>query len=996
MTKNDDQEFAGGFDDVAQGIESSVAVPVDVEAALREVLWRAARRMPDLRRRAGNAIPMSRWLSAGARSVWAKSVDEDGGWLPLWQHLDDTANVVSELVDRWLAPSVMRLLAADFAGDVEQARAALMFLAGVHDLGKATPAFAVQDSVLARFMGEAGLAVPGVGALVDRRVVPHAVAGHHLVVRWLVEQGWTKSAARAWGVVVGGHHGVPPDAEQERAARPRAVPELYGTGTWEAVQRELVEWVAARSGAAARLTAWREVTLSARFQVLATAVVIVADWIASDSELFPFYRGQPDDVQVSSERASWALTTLNLPAPWQPSPVEDVAALFAARFRLPPEAVPRPVQVAVWEAARAMPEPGLLIVEAPMGEGKTEAALAAAEVLAARWETAGVLMALPTQATSDAMFERMVSWLDTMEQDGQQVAGSITLGHGKAKLNRLFQGLMRVGRLGAIGCDNEGDGIEHALVAHTWLSGRKKALLANFAVVTIDQVLLAGLRSRHLMLRHLALAGKVVVIDEIHAYDAFMNSYLTKVLTWLGAYRVPVVALSATLPADQRRELVQAYQRGSHKVEDGDLACLHDDIGYPAVTWTHGTSVSTRAAEASGRGMRVAVETVPDGSDDLDALTTLLSDALSDGGVALIVRNTVRRVLATARHLERMFPGEVSVTHSRFIVADRARKDAELLANFGPPERTARRPERHIVVASPVVEQSLDVDFDLLVTDLAPIDLVLQRIGRLHRHQRGQNQQHRPPKLRSPRVYVTGVDFSLNPPGLEPATAHYVYDAHTLWRAAAVLRERFGGTIELPGDIAPLVQRAYGAEDVGPEEWRDAMTVAGERWRKRTARREDNARVFQVAAPGVPGRAVTGWVSAGVGEADDSAQGQGQVRDGAPSLEVLLVCHDRLGQWRTPVWLDEDDRQLPVPREGPPADDVAKVMASCQLRLPMALSTAAAEEELRRATPSAWAKSPLVYRYPVLVVDEAGWGQIAGRQVRYTPTSGLEVFDSSE
>lgn len=937
-------------------------------------------------------------LSEAARSVWAKSADEDGAWLPLWQHMDDSADVAAELFERWLAPSVVRLLAAEFGDDIDQARAAVGFLAGIHDLGKATPAFAVQDVNIAQRMREHGLYMAShKSELVDRHLAHHSVAGHHLLVRWLRDQGWSRRIARTWGVVLGGHHGVTPDSSAEKAAKPDELPELYGRGTWLHVQREFIDRMVTRTGAEAWLAKWRDIKLSAQFQVLATALVIMSDWIASNKDLLPFHAKRLPEPRSEPRRVRDALATLRLPSPWAPAPYGgDVSELFARRFSLPAGARPRPVQAAMFDVAHSMSEPGLLIAEAPMGEGKTEGALAASEVMAARFGAGGVMIALPTQATTDAMFHRVVDWLDAMGARDEQVGGSIMLGHGKARFNRVYQGLVRAGKLAEIGRDDTAVRCGHAVSAHAWLSGRKKAQLANFAIVTIDQLLFVGLRARHLMLRHLALAGKVVVIDEIHAYDAYMNSYLSTVLTWLGAYRVPVIALSATLPAQQRRELIEAYERGRDGSGHDHLDRLDGDIGYPALTWTEGNAISTRVVEPSGRRTSVAVEALTNGADDLDELSALLRDLLSDGGCALVVRNTVRRVLATAEQLEREFPGEITVAHSRFIAADRMGKDTELLDMFGAPDRAKTRPRRAILVASQVVEQSLDVDFDVLVTDLAPMDLVLQRTGRLHRHERGRDQSGRPPKLRSARVYVAGADFSANPPELESSAARYVYGEHTLFRSAAVLRGRFGSVIELPDDIALLVQEAYGPHEIGPESWRDTMAAAREKWQRRVADREDKARDFQIMAPGNAGEPITGWMSAAIGEADDEAQGQGQVRDGAPSLEAILLCEGADGEWRTPAWLPEGRGGLTIPRDETPSVELAEIMASCVLRLPLAFSNADAETALWDATPPAWELSPLIYRQPVLIVDDDGWGRINERPVRYTVEKGLEVFDSDE
>lgn len=946
---------------------------------------------------------MSGGLGEPARAVWAKSLDENGRWLPLWQHMDDAAGVAAHLFHRWLAPQAVRVLSADFGGDAAAARAAVSMLAGMHDLGKATPAFAVQDTVLADRMRRRGLYLPTTKAeLPDRQLCHHSLAGHHLLVAWLVYQGWSKPVARAWGVVLAGHHGVPPDGQQELHARPVEVPHLYGTGAWDIAREQLAARVSARTGADSRLSHWSTLQLSQQFQVLATAIVIVSDWIASNADAFPFYREELPEPRDTSERVSTALARLRLPGPWHAGPVpESAAEIFRTRFRLPPSASLRPVQEVVLEIVREASRPGIVVIEAPMGEGKTEAALGAAEILAARTGAGGLLVALPTQATTDAMFSRVLAWLDRLGEHGQAVAASITLSHGKARFNPLFRGLFTGGALRDVGLDeDDGDGRSpqrrHSVVAHSWLSGRKKAQLASFSVATIDQLLFTGLKARHVMLRHLALAGKVVIIDEIHAYDAYMNSYLTKVLTWLGAYRVPVVALSATLPRQRRRQLVAAYQAGWARAADvalhrEELAATEEPAAYPVLTWTDGGRAYQRAAAPSGRCTRVRLDWLP---DEPDRLLAVLRSALIEGGTAVVIRNTVRRVLATAAQLEQAFPGEVSIAHSRFIAADRLRNDAVLLDRFGPPGRAAARPRRHIVVASQVVEQSLDVDFDLLVTDLAPIDLVLQRVGRLHRHERGEGQRDRPEGVRVPRAYIAGTDFGTSPPGLERTAERYVYSRYPLLRAAAVLLPRLGRTLDLPADIAPLVQAAYADEEVGPTEWQEDIRVARDSWMHATARREDKARQFQIAAPAQPGKPLVGWLAADVGEADDTGQGQGQVRDGAPSLEALLVQESPDGRWHTPGWLDETQANLDVPRETAPADDLAEVLASCTLRLPLEFSNAESEEELWRSTPSAWEASSLIYRLPVLVMDDHGSGSLRGTPIRYTAARGLEVLDS--
>ncbi|QEU90554.1 CRISPR-associated helicase Cas3' [Streptomyces kanamyceticus] len=914
----------------------------------------------------------------------------------------DSAAVAGLLWDRWLPEAVRRLVAEVLPEGLADARRLVVWLAGVHDIGKATPAFACQVEGLAEPMRRAGLAMRSERELrPERRLAPHALAGQALLQEWLEqEHGWPGRATAQFAVVLGGHHGAPPEDAQiyDLACHPGLLRTPGGSAAlWRRVQVELLDMCAQEFGVRHRLADWRAVKLPQPVQVLLSALVIVADWIASNRDLFPYFpeaAGQGQDERVA---AAWR--GLALPEPWRPvAPDGSAAELFAARFDLPDGAAPRPVQEAAVQVAREMATPGLLVIEAPMGEGKTEAALAAAEILAARAGAGGVFFALPTMATGNAMFPRLLNWLDQLPTlEGKRL--SVQLVHSKAALNKDFEVLMRASRQHIAAIDAEaGQELPRPgasrrlapaeLVAHEWLRGRKKAMLASFTVGTVDQLLFAGLKSRHLALRHLALAGKVVVIDEAHAYDTYMNSYLDRVLSWLGAYRVPVVVLSATLPAGRRRALAEAYAG----VAAGAYEVVEKAQEYPLVTAVApGQEPLLVRPEASGRTSTVCVEPLV---DRLEVLADRLEDELVDGGCVLVVRNTVNRVLETARVLrERFGEDAVTVAHARFVDVDRAAKDQDLLDRFGPDPTL--RPRRHIVVASQVAEQSLDVDFDLLVTDLAPVDLVLQRMGRLHRHRRGS----RPERLRTPRCLVTGVDWSTGPP--DPVRgSQLVYGRHALLRSLAVLQPHLEGEVgpvRLPQDISPLVQDAYGDGPVGPRGWGEVMEEARTQHERQQDLKEQRAGAFRLGAQAKAGRALTGWVAGGAGDADDTRAGRAQVRDSQESLEVLLVQQHADGSLTTPEWIGEGRGALPLPLDAVPSARAAKAAAACGLRLPLQLSHPKVVDqviaELEEFCVPAWQtkQSPWLAGELILPVHSDCQTCLAGFVLSYSPNDGLEV-----
>ncbi|MGW9212327.1 type I-E CRISPR-associated protein Cse1/CasA [Embleya sp. NPDC055664] len=1001
-------------------------------------------------------------LSGAARVVWAKHDRKTDGWLPLWRHMADSAAVVGLLWDRWVPGNVRRLVGEALPGDIDDARLLAVWLAAVHDVGKATPAFACQVDSLADRMRVAGLDMPLPKQFgEDRRMAPHGLAGQLLLQEWLVDRhGWSGRAAVQFGIVPGGHHGVPPAHKQIHDLA--AHPELLRTPgvsepVWGGVQTEFLDACADVYGVRDRLSDWRGVKLPQPVQALLTGLVIVADWIASNPDLFPYF--PEEHPRTDAERVDAAWRGLRLPPPWRArEPTGSVAELFASRFALPPGASVRPVQDEAVRLARAMPVPGLMMIEAPMGEGKTEAALAVAEIFAARSGAGGCFVALPTMATGSAMFPRLLDWLERLPVDGDTSGKrSVFLAHSKAALNEQYAGLM--GRTGhtVAAVDQFGSrdvwrpsadvrDCSAESVAHQWLRGRKKGMLASFVVGTIDQLLMAGLKSRHLALRHLAVAGKVVVIDEVHAYDAYMNTYLDRVLSWLGAYRVPVIVLSATLPAARRRELAEAYagpapapaatttatsdpaSTAAQTPADG-FAALGSVENYPLLTTvTPGSPPETACPTASGRRTDVLLERLDDGTERLAAR---LAHELADGGCALVVHNTVNRVLETAEVLRRTFGTEnVTVAHSRFVDVDRANKDADLLDRFGPPDRSGDQPsdtpqpdERrprgpHIVVASQVAEQSLDIDFDLLVTDLCPVDLMLQRMGRLHRHPRGEGQDRRPHRLRVARCLVVGVDWDATPP--QPVDgSRAVYGMYALLRSLAVLELHPNDDnghdhdhdhghapdprrLRLPEDISDLVQRAYGTTAQGPPAWAAVMEEARVEYEVHRAGQRRDADAFRLDEVRKDGRPLIGWIDAGVGDADDTRAGRAQVRDGKESLEVLVARRRADGVLTTLPWLGKGFGGRELPTDAVPSPALARAVASCGLRLPHQFSRPwildRAIAELEELCVPAWQVKECHWLAGelILVLDEDCRTRLAGFDLSYSPTDGLKVGNVSE
>ena len=842
-------------------------------------------------------------LSALARSFWAKSGDS-GSWLSVVQHLMDAADVAGLLFDDYLSEHHRRLMASVWGGDRAKARASFVFLAGVHDVGKVSPQFACQRQDLAQLIRSEGLVVMRKADYAERAFLPHGLVSQFALQEEIAAGGGDGSRALQWAILVGVHHGRYPDAGAVYVAR-----QQYRTQEgsreddprWSQARSEILRWMAARSGfpLIAPGTALPELPIAVA-SAYASALVI-ADWLASNEDYFPL-RPRPVDeagklsiegypeltADQQHERVERAWKRAGFPAPLciPAAPTDEVADFYRHRFGWPASYRPTEAQRAAVEIA-TREDPDLMIVEAPPGSGKTELAFAAAEVLMRARGLQGVFVALPTQATTNAMFERVTAWLTSILGDEPQKLG-IQLAHGKNSLNESFVKLLERGKSPLEVHDGEED---LGLHASRWMGQRWRSTLSPVVVGTIDQVLLAALKSRHVLVRHLGLMGKVVVIDEVHAADEYMETYLEAALTWLGMYGIPVVLLSATLPPARRLALLSAYRRG--RGSSGVSAESVDGmIGYPAISTVSATGVCVHEIQGEAE---VPKRIIPTSLGSPQEIAELLDRELAEGGCAVVIRNTVREAQETYEAVRNVFGREQStLLHSRFLAAERAARDRRMLELFG--KHSQQRPVRHVVVATQVIEQSLDVDFDLMLTDPAPMDLVLQRIGRLHRHDRAE----RPRGLRDARCLVIVEDATPSPWAYSRGT-DYVYARYAVLRTLGIVADRGEILVREPLDYAELTTLAYTDDvPVGPAQWREALDAALEERNKARAQAQAKATTWCLGEANTPswqaleleekflGNAATGDESKGPGVAVARAA----VRDGEDQIPVLIVALD--------------------------------------------------------------------------------------------------------
>lgn len=879
-------------------------------------------------------------LSNGMKLIIAKSERKSREWLPLWLHAADCAKVMEYLLHSRY-PSIADICGIPF-GELKKTAVLLAYL---HDIGKITPFF--QAKILQSLPDRRsifehyGIHIPDLSEYIhkERETSHHTICGEAI----LNKLGFPKDISS----IVGAHHGM--TTENVRGLTEKYPEKFFGipedSNLWSSLYGEWADHSLEHAGFCSASDLPK---LNKRTQVLLSGMLVMSDWLSSDSERFVLI-GE-DEIFSENEyitgRFENAVDDLDLPDVWKSDQLRMTDEDFRERFSFSMN----DIQSAVIKATESCNSPGLFILEAPMGIGKTEAALAVAEIFAARCEKTGVFFGLPTQATANGIFGRVVNWAEKQSSDAFH---SIVLAHGSAEFNSEFIKL----RSRDPQIDSDGEG---GVVTHSFFSGSKQSLLADFAVGTVDRLLLSALKKKHAMLLHLGLSQKVAIVDECHAYDAYMNRYLDRALTWLHEYNVPVFLLSATLPEERRKTLINAYLNRSEQ------AAELPEVAYPRLTYTDGDELCAVPLPINIPEKTVRIAGVED-----DAAIEEIRRAVGAGACVGIICNTVKRAQRFAELARSVEGANVILYHAQFVIPDRIEKEEALKAAVGKSSLPAQR-NGTIIVGTQVLEQSLDIDFDVMMTDLCPMDLMLQRIGRLHRHERAD----RPNDYKNARCIVFGTT--------EPnRSSEKIYTKWLLMRTRKLLPE----TISVPGDIDRLVTETYkDAEPDGSEE-----RAALEEYTLKLAIKQQKAEAYLMSSPreGRRSNDLHGWLNNSVSDNENKALAT--VRDGMSSIEVIVMVRYPDGMLGLLPRQSDGGKYSP---ETCPPESVCEQIARQRLRLPAVFCYDAdmtidelekADKHLVGFQSSHWLKGELV-----LLLNEKLTADLCGYKISYSHDNGLE------
>ncbi len=687
---------------------------------------------------------------------WAKTTSDGKPGISVFDHMRNVgsvarfiANLTPNLLDRFQLQS--SLVAA---------------LVALHDLGKISPGFQQKCEAWLEENGLSKIAKNGVWdtAMED----DHGKVSHAAIQSFLLKLGCDRDSAKFVSTILGAHHGRLTPPSDRGYLPPKLISDTASKIAWDAERTKNANMILDHFDAHAAACVLTDDSPALWWLAGLTSV---ADWIGSDERFFP-----PEPTALAGDAATRARTALDsigfLPL------VVNRGLSFKQVFSFSPNDMQE-------KALAAITGPGVYVIEAPMGMGKTEAALGAAYQLMVDGKANGIYFALPTQATSNRIHLRMNDFLRRIAPGGDQ---SSRLIHSNSWLMHADCGIHPSSTV------KQEIPADDARAGRDWFASTKRALIAPFGVGTIDQALLGIVAAKHFFVRHFALAGKVVILDEVHSYDLYTGTLIDKLIATLEGLGCTVIVLSATLTGKRRGQIV------SHPGENSDAAML----SYPLISGRkeNVSFVPIAAQPPESRAVKVDFLSSTDATEEAINLA-------QKGGSILWICNTVGAAQKQYKRVTQLVQGAfpVGLIHSRFPFWSREHLEDKWMAHFG---KDGTNRSASILISTQVVEQSVDLDADLLITELAPTDMLLQRLGRLWRHER----ENRP--IDNPRICIIEEDetlerlIQLEPKAIVKALGKKakVYAPYVLLRSLEVWKAQ-PGKVTIPSQIRNLIEATY-------------------------------------------------------------------------------------------------------------------------------------------------------------------------------------------
>lgn len=695
---------------------------------------------------------------------WAKTTPDKRPGISVAEHMTNVGYVARSMAE--LSPELLKLFQIDSK--------TIAALAALHDLGKISPGF---QRKCEEWLKEKNLIDIARRWNWEQEMEPdHGKVTHAALQKFFNEEGMDERASTYVSTVLGGHHGRLSPPNERGFSRLKAIVEGQSGISWEEERRSAAESVASEFG-----TKLSEISIDDLSPTLwwLAGLTSVADWIGSDERFFPAEGGMvPASIAGAASRCLEGIGFV------KPRIVKGLS--FHDLFGFDPYDLQQ-------QTFSTIADRGVYVIEAPMGMGKTEAALGAAYQLLCNGKASGIYFALPTQATSNRMHERMSKFVRRIAPDGEEskiIHGNSWLLDDKLPLSP----------------EKTSDGKEEdAQIGRDWFCSAKRALIAPFGVGTVDQALLGIVAAKHFFVRHFALAGKVVILDEIHSYDLYTGTLIDRLIKTLESLGCTVIVLSATLSQTRRKQIVSVSN--------------HQNVppskeSYPLISGRRREKTFDPIVVVSPKPRSVDVQF----KSEKESVTLAVENA-TRGACVIWVSNTVDGAQKIYKEIGKSnnasFP--VGLLHSRFPFWRRDRLEKEWMDRLGKDSATRCG---SILVSTQIVEQSVDLDADLMITELAPTDMLLQRMGRMWRHNRGRRPVSKAQLLIIEERASVDELRKMEKKEIREVLGEksLVYDPYVLLRSLELWKKR--KKIKVPTDIRKMIEATYKERAKEPETWK--------------------------------------------------------------------------------------------------------------------------------------------------------------------------------
>lgn len=648
---------------------------------------------------------------------------------PLVLHLIDSMAVGDALWDNYLSSNQKNFLAERLGITLSETKSLVLYTIGMHDIGKANP-YWLSHTLKLNSNHSLFQDFPWKECSDQSDNWRHDLAGgvyfaNHSQIAYPSYLGSLLIRTTS------GHHGHFQDDKV------LGMKEDFSTGKlWVEAQQNIEALILQLSGMQPNMSVQKP---SDSVTLLITGLVVLADWLASNSKyIYAVHQNYPTYQNHYVESVKHATNVLKREGLQKPVWKENLS--WGNIFPLIPN--PNPLQETFITHKSIFEQPGILLISAPMGMGKTESSLYAAAQFGKNLKLNGTWVALPTKATTNAMFERMVGVSDKWFN---QSLNTVALMHSSSLIAEAIANTPTSERISSnqILGDKTATQIYDTESVQDFISSflqeKRQGGLSNLVTSTVDQMINVSIPLKHNMLRWVGLTNKTLILDEVHDFDVYTFGLIKKLVEWCATFQVPVIAMSATLSKKSQQDLFNAYVMNLNpRPPENKKENFVPAEGINSPGWLYGTVsenkiITTSEAIPEEKNPVMYQTYLTKTKDFTETVTTICLEENKHNPTILVVCNTVNQATGIYRNLSTNSDIKIPIMllHSRMTETQKTHIIKSMMEKVG---KKASHRSPHILVATQIVQQSMDIDYDMLITPLAPLPDLLQRVGRVHRH----------------------------------------------------------------------------------------------------------------------------------------------------------------------------------------------------------------------------------------------------------------------